>query len=165
MTCRISNEVTICRSCLAPGHCRGSSCHRCRTASLERFYARLLHTGDLSLALKKVILWLVIEHPAAAFKTKAVQLGAWNMMCLLCRPTFIPHHLDEQALSLGRFWGETKFVLFRNFKYSVGRQRADRNSLSAINFKTSLFWKGKHYDVAVLACFQDYIALILSFLF
>jgi hypothetical protein len=124
-----------------------------------------LHTGDLTLALKTVILWLVIEHPAAAFKTKAVQPGAWNMMCLLRRPTFIPHQLDEQAISLGRFLGGTKFVLFRNFKYSIVRQRADRNSLSASNFKTTLFWKGKHYDVAVLACFQDYIALILSFLF
>jgi hypothetical protein len=165
MTCRTSNEVTICRSCLAPGHCRGTSCHRCRTVALERFYARLLHTGSLSLALKKVILWLVIEHPAAAFKTKAVQLGAWNMMCLLCRPAFIPHQLDEQVTSLGSFFGGTRFVLFRNYKYSIVRQRADGNSLSAVHFKTTLFWKGKQYDVAVLACFQDYIQLVLSFLF
>jgi hypothetical protein len=117
------------------------------------------------LALKKVILWLVIEHPAAAFKTKAVQLGAWNMMCLLCRPAFIPHQLDEQVTSLGSFFGGTRFVLSRNYKYSIVRQRADGNSLSAVHFKTTLFWKGKQYDVAVLACFQDYIQLVLSFLF
>ena len=160
-----SNEVTLCRKCLLPGHCRGPSCHRCRAASLEKFYARLLRIGDLGLALRKAILWMVIEHPAAAFRIKATQLVAWNTMCLLSRPAFVPHQLDEQVTSVGTPFHGIRFVLYRNYKFLSATQRAASNSLTVGDFKTTLVWKGKHYDVVSLTCFQDYVQLILSFLF
>ena len=108
---------------------------------------------------------MAIEHPAAAFRTKATQLVAWNMMCLLCRPVFIPHQLDEQVTSVGTLLHGIRFVLFRNYKYLSARQRADSNSLTVGDFKTTLCWKGRHYNAVSLTCFQDFMHFILSFLF
>ena len=108
---------------------------------------------------------MAIEHPAAAFRTKATQLVAWNMMRLLCRPVFIPHQLDEQVTSVGTLLHGIRFVLFRNYKYLSARQRADSNSLTVGDFKTTLCCKGKHYNAVSLTCFQDVMHFILSFLF
>ena len=108
---------------------------------------------------------MAIEHPAAAFRIKATQLVAWNTMCLLSRQAFVPHQLDEQVTSVGTPFHGIRFVLYRNYKFLSATQRAASNSLTVGDFKTTLFWKGKHYDVASLACFQNYMQLILSFLF
>ena len=122
--------------------------------------------GGLSDVLKNVILWMTIEHPAVTFRTRATQLSAWNMMGLLCRPAlkFIPRRLQE-VTSVGSIFHGARFVLFRNYKYLSVRQRAGSNNLGVGNFKTALFWKGRHYDAASLTCFQDYMQYILPFLY
>ena len=158
------DELAVCRACAVPGHCMGPFCHRCRAASLEKFYAELLRTGGLSDFLRNAILWMAIEHPATAFKTRATQLSAWNMMGLLCRPAYIPRRL-QGVTSVGSVFHGSKFVLFRNYKYLSVRQRARSNSLGVGNFKTALYWKGRHYNAASLTCFQDYMQNILSFLY
>ena len=160
----VSNEIAICLKCLSPGHCIGSACHQCRAASLEKLYARVLRSGDIPLAIRKLILWTVIEHPAAAYRTKATQRLAWSMMGLLCRPAFIPRQMDWQATPVGTHFQGIRFVLFRNYKFLSARQRAANNSLAVIEFNTPLFWKGKRYD-ASLTCFQDFMRHVLSFLF
>jgi hypothetical protein len=159
------NEVTVCRTCCTPGHCVGPSCHRCRAAALEKLYAHLLGIGTLTLAIKKVILWTAIEHPAAAFKTKAAQRVAWNTMCLLCRPVFTPHQLDERVASPGIPMLGIRVVLFRNYKYLSARQRADNNSLTACDFKATPRGRGRRYCPVSLTCLQEFMHFILSFLF
>ena len=108
---------------------------------------------------------MVIEHPAATYRTKATQRLAWNTMGLLRRPAFIPHQLDGQVTSAGTPFHGIRFVLFRNYKFLSTMQRAASNSLTVGDFKTTLFWKGKRYDAVSLTCFQDYVRHILSFRF
>jgi hypothetical protein len=83
-----------CRACFRLGLHIGTDskriyCHRCRTASLERFYDQLLEIDGFTTDIKRTILWHIFRHPVAVFKNEARELRV--------------HHMTDLLRGLGRF--------------------------------------------------------------
>ena len=129
-----------CRACLLPGlHMHTDSgrrrCHRCRAASLEHLYDRLLGINGFTTDIKSMILWASFQHPAQVFKNEAWALRVHHMTDLLMGPpwTYNPLWTTREAMQH--------------------------------EIRSGVTWKGKRYAVGRLSVYQDFLSLVIDFLF
>jgi hypothetical protein len=130
----------ICPACLLPGlHMHTDSgrrrCHRCRAESLERLYDKLLENGRFTVDIKRMILWAAIQHPSMVYKDEARALRIHHMTDLLRGPPW----------TYNRLWTTREAM-----------QQACRWGVT---------WKGKSYRVGRLSIYQDFLSLVIDFLF
>ena len=119
-------------------------CHCCRAASLERFYDQLLGIDGFTFDIKRIILWHIFRHPAAVFKNEARELRV--------------HHMADLLRGLGRF-----------VSHDGSSQRS--NILLIINEhmhydrRWGVIWRGKRSRVGNQSIYEDFLSLIVDFLF
>jgi hypothetical protein len=131
---------SICRACLRPGlHMHTDSrrlrCHRCRAVTLERLYDKLLENGRFTTDIKRMILWAAFRHPSEVFKDEARALRIHHMTDLLRGPPW----------SYNPLW-TTREAMQQEIRWGVT-------------------WKGKRYRVGRLSVYQDFLSLVIDFLF
>ena len=131
---------TVSETCSRPGLYMniGSGrlrCHHCRAAALEHLYGKLLETGDLTTDIKRMILWTAIQDPLAVFKSEARALRTHHMTVLLRGPPWTYNPL----------W-TTREAMQQEIRWGVT-------------------WKGKRYRVGRLSVYQDFLTLVIDFLF
>ena len=131
---------SLCPACSRPGlyiHTvsRRLHCHCCRAETLERFYNKLLEIDGFTIEIKRMILWSIFRHPFEVFKDEARALRIHHMTELLRGPHLICNPL----------W-KTREAMQQQIRWGV-------------------FWKGKRYSVGRLTVYQDFLSLVLDFLF
>ena len=114
-----------CRACFRIGLHIGTRnkrihCHRCRTASLERFYDQLLQIDGFTIDIKRIILWNIFRHPVVVFKDEVRALRVHHMTDLLRGPPWANNILwiINEHMHYDRRWG----VNWRGKRYRVGNQ-------------------------------------------
>ena len=132
--------LSLCPACSRPGlhmhpHSRRLYCHRCRAVTLERFYNKLLEIDGFTIEIKRMILWSIFRHPFEVFKDEARALRILHMTNLL-RGTPWTYNL---------FWN-TREAMQQEIRWGV-------------------LWKGKRYRVGRLSICQDFLSLVIDFLF
>ena len=135
-----AGAFSTCRSCSRPGlhmdtDSRRLSCHHCRAEALESLYGKLLETGGLTNDIKRRILWTTIRHPFEVFKDEARALRSHHMTDLLRGPPWAYNAL----------W-TTREAMQQEIRWGVT-------------------WKGKRYRVGRLTVYQDFLSLVIDFLF
>ena len=129
-----------CRACFRIGLHMGTDskrihCHRCRTASLERFYDQLLQIDGFTIDIKRIILWNIFRHPVVVFKDEVRALRVHHMTDLLRGPPWTNNIL---------------WIVNEHMHY-------DR--------RCGVNWRGKRYRVGNQFIYEDFFSLIIDFLF
>ena len=135
-----AGAFSICRACSRPGlhmdtDSRRLYCHWCRAAALERLYGNLLKTGGVTNDIKRMILWTAILHPLGVFKDEARAVRIHHMSVLLRGPPWTYNPL----------W-TTREAMQQETRWGAT-------------------WKGKQYKVGRLTVYQDFLTLVIDFLF
>ena len=111
------------------------SCHRCRATSLEYLYGKLLEINGFTADIKRMILWTAIQHPAEVHRHETRALRIHHMTDLLRGPPW----------TFSSLW-TTREAMQQEIRWGVT-------------------WKGKRYKVGRLSVYQDFLSLIIDFLF
>ena len=132
--------LSLCPACFRPGlhmhtFSRRLYCHRCRAATLERFYDKLLGVDGFTIDIKRMILWSTFRHPFEVFKNETRSFRIQRMTDLL----------------IGQPWAY-------NPLWHTRESMEDQ-------IQWGVFWKGKRYRVGRLSVYQDFFSLIVDFLF
>jgi hypothetical protein len=164
-----------CRACFRIGLHIGTDskriyCHRCRTASLERFYDQFLEIDGFTTDIKRIILWNIFRHPVAVFKNEARELRVHHMTDLLRGLGHRSHHMTPSQVWRAR--QEPTQRLWISFSsHDASSQR--NNILLIINEhmhydrRWGVNLRGKRYRVAKgnLMTGNHFFHLIIDFLF
>ena len=111
------------------------SCHRCRATSLEYLYGKLLEINGFTADIKRMILWTAIQHPAEVHRHETRALRIRHMTDLLRGPPW----------TFSSLW-TMREAMQQEIRWGVT-------------------WKGKRYKVGRLSVYQDFLSLIIGFLF
>jgi hypothetical protein len=128
-----SGAFSKCRACFRIGlhmdiDSKRIHCHRCRAASLERFYDQLLDIDGFITDIKRIILWNIFRHPVVVFKNEVRALRVHHMTDLLRGPLSFSSHdgssqrnnilwIINEHMHYDRRWG----VNLRGKRYRVGK--------------------------------------------
>ena len=131
---------SLCPACSRPGlhmrpHSRRLYCHRCRAVTLEHFYDKLLEIDGVTIDIKRMILWSTFRHPFEVFRTEARAFRMLHMTDLLRGPRW----------TYSILWN-TRGAMEEDIRWGV-------------------VWKGKRYTVERLSVYQDFLSLVIDFLF
>ena len=110
-------------------------CHRCRAATLERFYDKLFEIDGFTIDIKRMILWSTFRHPFEVFKDETRSFRIQRMTDLL----------RGQPWAYNPLWNTREAM--------------------EDEIQCGVFWKGKRYRVGRLSVYQDFFSLIVDFLF
>ena len=132
--------LSLCPACFRPGlhmrpHSRRLYCHRCRAVTLEHFYDKLLEIDGVTIDIKRMILWSTFRHPFEVFRTEARAFRMLHMTDLLRGPRW----------TYSILWN-TREAMDEDIRWGVVR-------------------KGKRYTVWRLSVYQDFLCLVIQFLF
>ena len=131
---------SLCPACSRPGlHMHTVSrrlhCHRCRAVTLGRFYNKLLEIDGFTIDIKRMVLWSIFRHPFEVFKDEARALRIHHMTDLLRGP----------LRTCNLLW-DTREAMQQEIRWGV-------------------LWEGKRYRVGRLSVYQDFLSLVIDFLF